>query len=76
MKILSNVFTNPRTTLAGILGIVISQAALALVPQVVAYLGTQGGLGWQVLALVIGAAAPALMRDGKTPVVGTLPPQP
>ena len=74
---LSNVFTNPRTTLAGLLAVVLSQVGAYVVPAIVTYLGGQPGLGWQVAGLVLGLVAPALMRDRKAqpgPSLMSIPP--
>ena len=62
---LSNIFTDPRTTLAGLLGVVLSQVGAYVVPAVVTFLGAQPGLGWQVVGLLIGLVVPALMKDKK-----------
>lgn len=74
-KLLEQVFGHPRTTLAGVLGVVISGAAAHIVPQVIAYIGLQPGIGWQLVALALGAVPGLLMKDGK-PIVGVLPPAP
>ncbi len=65
MNALSNVFSSPRTTFAGLASLVLSQLGAYVVPQVVTYLGQQPGLGWQVAGLLIGLVVPALMKDHK-----------
>ncbi len=62
---LGNIFTDPRTTLAGLLGVVLSQVGAYVVPSIVTFLGAQPGLGWQVVGLVLGLVVPALMKDKK-----------
>ena len=65
--ILERIFKNPRTTLAGLLGVVVSALAVKVLPDVIGYLGMQDGLGWQALAYLIGLVVPALMKDRAAP---------
>lgn len=64
---LSNIFTDPRTTLAGLLATVVGAVGSYVVPQVVAYLGARPGVGWQLVGLALGALAAGLMKDVKKP---------
>jgi hypothetical protein len=64
-QMLSNIFTSPRTTFAGILSVVLGALGATVLPQVVAYLGTQPGVGWQLVGLALGALGGALMKDVK-----------
>lgn len=65
VKALGPVFSNPRTTLAGLLAVVVGAVAMHVVPAAVEFLGGQAGVGWQLVGLVLGFLPGALMKDKK-----------
>lgn len=67
-SILSNVFTSPRTTLAGLLSVTFAAVLSAVVPALVQYLGAQPGVGWKLVGLALGALlGGGLLRDTPKP---------
>ncbi len=71
MSVLGNVFGSPRTTLAGVYGILLAALGSSIIPQLAAYLGAQPSIGWQLLGVALGSLGPALLRDA--PKVGPAP---
>lgn len=71
---LKNIFSSPKTTLAGVLAIVVGALGQVIVPQVVVFLGMQPGMGWQLLGLALGAVVPFLMKDAAPKDPAALPP--
>lgn len=67
-NLLSNAFNNPRTTLAGALGVAVAAAASSVIPALVSYFSGASGPGWQVLAFGLGLLPGLLMKDKKPEV--------
>jgi len=82
-KLLGNFFSSPRTTLAGLGSVVLGALLSQALPQIVAALGSNPSPGWQLLGLILGAAAGGLMADAKkkldsaaAPAAPSAPPTP
>jgi hypothetical protein len=61
----SNIIGSPRTTLAGLLAVVVGGLGATFVPDLAAYLGAQPGVLWKLLGAALGLVGPALMADLK-----------
>lgn len=66
--LLGNVFTSPRTTLAGLLSVTLAAVLASVIPAVVTYLGAQPGVGWKLVGLALGALlGGGILADAKAP---------